>query len=193
MTPLLRFDEVACVRGGRLLFEGLSLSLAPGDALWVQGPNGAGKSSLLRLAAGLLVPAAGRIDAATAALADDRLALDRERALGRALGFWAELDGTADRLADVLDALALDDLRDVPVRMLSTGQAQRARLARVIASGAPLWLLDEPLNGLDLEGVALLSPLLQNHRAGGGAVLAASHLPLGDAWRTVELGRTWAH
>lgn len=187
MSPLLRFEDVACLRGGRLLFQGLSLSLAPGEALWVQGPNGAGKSSLLRLAGGLLAPAAGDVEAARAALADDRLALDRERPLHAALAFWAGLDGAADRLTIALEALALDSLRDVPVRMLSTGQAQRARLARVVASGAPLWLLDEPLNGLDREGVDRLLPLLETHRAGGGGVLAASHLPLGGDWRTLEL------
>lgn len=188
MSALLRLEGVACLRGGRLLFEGLSLALAPGEALWVQGPNGAGKSSLLRLAAGLLAPAVGKVEAAPAALADDRLALDRERPLGAALAFWAGLDGATDRLAIALEALALNALKDVPVRMLSTGQAQRARLARAVASGAPLWLLDEPLNGLDRESVDRLLPLLEAHRSGGGAVLAASHLPLGGDWRTLELG-----
>jgi heme exporter protein A len=169
---------LALVRGGRLLVEGFDLNLEAGDAVHVTGPNGCGKSSLLRLVAGLLAPAAGTIVRAEAALADETLALDRELRLGRALAFWR-----APRLADALTAFDLDSLANVPVRMLSTGQAKRARLARVMASGAPLWLLDEPLNGLDRDGVARLDAAIAAHRASGGAVLAASHVALGGDWR----------
>ncbi len=181
---LIRFFAVSCVRGGRLLFEGLDLAVTPGEAVQVTGPNGSGKSSLLRLACGLLHPAAGRVDrTAAAALADDALALDRERTLRDALGWWAGMDGRAAEL----EAFGLADLADVPVRLLSTGQARRARLARVAASRAPLWLLDEPLNGLDPVGVDLLRQAVARHRASGGAVLAASHVPLAGAWRTLAL------
>jgi heme exporter protein A len=170
-------ESVACVRGGRWLFEGLDLTLEPGAALIVTGPNGAGKSSLIRLAAGLLRPAAGRIERpAAAALADESAALDPRLTLARALGFWARLDGRS--AAAGLDAFGLAALADVPVRMLSTGQRKRASLARVAASGAPLWLLDEPANGLDNEGQVRLGAAIAAHRAGGGAVLAASHQPL---------------
>jgi heme exporter protein A len=180
---------VACLRGGRLLFEGLDLRLEPGDVLWVRGPNGAGKSSLLRLAAGLLRPTAGSVSAAPAALADDALALDRERTLADALRFWARLDGGVERLREALAAVGLEQLRDVPVRMLSTGQARRARLARVLASGAPLWLLDEPLNGLDEQSIRRLADVISAHRRSGGAALVASHLPVpGDGSRVLELG-----
>lgn len=184
---LLRLDQVACRRGGRLLFEGRSLSLAPGEAAIVTGPNGSGKSSLLRLAAGLLEPAAGTVEAAAAALADDRLALDERRTLGAALGFWAALDeGNAGA---AMTAMGIDRLADAPVRILSTGQRRRAALARVIASGAPLWLLDEPTNGLDGEGLELLTGAMAAHRAAGGAILVASHQPLGLAdVETVALG-----
>ena len=187
MTDLLRLDGVACRRGGRLLFEGLSVALAPGGAAVVTGPNGAGKSSLLRLAAGLLEPAAGSVDAAAAALADDKLALDERRSLQAALSFWAELDGGDAKLA--LTAMGIDHLGQAPVRILSTGQRKRAVLARVIASGAPLWLLDEPANGLDAEGQELLAAAMAEHRAGGGAILAATHQPLGlDGAQQVALG-----
>ena len=183
MNPLLSGDDLALVRGGRLLFEGLKVELARGEALHVTGPNGCGKSSLIRLFAGLLKPSAGRIVRADAALADEGLALDRELPLGRALGFW----GT-DRLAEAMAAFGLDPLRDVPVRLLSTGQARRARLARVMASGAPLWLLDEPLNGLDRDGIARLDEAIAAHRATGGGVIAASHrAPSGD-WQELALG-----
>jgi heme exporter protein A len=175
--PLLRMESVACMRGGRLLFEDLDLALEPGAALLVGGPNGAGKSSLIRLAAGLLRPAAGRVDRpAAAALADESLALDPRLALARALGFWARIDGRSAEAG--LEAFGLAGLADVPVRMLSTGQRKRAMLARVAASGAPLWLLDEPANGLDSEGLERLGAAIDKHRSDGGAVLAASHQPL---------------
>lgn len=183
MRPLLRFDSVALRRGGRLLFEGLDLALGPGEALQVTGPNGAGKSSLIRLAAGLLRAERGKIEATAIALADDRPALDRELPLARALGFWEQ------RVEEAMAALGLAALADVPVRLLSAGQAKRAALARVAVSGAPLWLLDEPANGLDSHSLVLLAALLKRHRASGGAVLAASHLPLAGGWRTLELGR----
>ncbi len=184
MTLLLDGRGLALVRGQRLLFEGIDLSLAPSEALHVTGPNGCGKSSLIRLVAGLLRPSAGTIDRAEAALADEHLALDRELPLGKALAFWG-----GPRLGNALAAFELAPLADVPVRMLSTGQARRARLARVMASGSPLWLLDEPLNGLDSAGAAQLAKAIADHRTAGGAVLAASHVPLGDDWRTLELAR----
>ena len=182
MKPLLRFDTVSCRRGGRLLFEGLDLMVGSGEALQVIGPNGSGKSSLLRLAAGLLRPEAGRVDAAPLALADDNLALDRELPLAAALRFW---DGDVD---GGLASLGLESLADVPVRLLSAGQARRAALARVAASRASLWLLDEPANALDSSSLEQLGDLLARHRGAGGAVVAASHSPLPGEWRALELG-----
>lgn len=183
MTLLLNAEGLALIRGGRLLFEGLDLQLGGGEAVHVVGPNGCGKSSLLRLVAGLLAPAAGRIERAAAALADEGLAFDRELPLGRALSFWH-----GPQVHQAMIAFQLEPLTDVPVRLLSTGQAKRARLARVAASGAPLWLLDEPLNGLDRMGIAALETAIAVHRAAGGAVLAASHTMMVGHWRTLELG-----
>jgi heme exporter protein A len=188
VTALLRIEGAACVRGGRLLFDCLDLAIESGGAALVTGPNGAGKSSLIRLAAGLLAPAAGRVErGARAALSDEGLALDLRLPLRRALDFWAGLDG-GDAEAG-LEAMGLAPLASLPVRMLSAGQRRRAALARVVSSGAPLWLLDEPANGLDPDGEARLAAAVAAHRAGGGAVLAASHQPLGlpDAKR-VALG-----
>jgi heme exporter protein A len=182
VKPLLRFDGVALRRGGRLLFENLDITLGPGEALQVAGPNGSGKSSLIRLAAGLLREERGRVERSPLALADDNVALDRELPLRRALRFWG---GSPD---SAMDALGIAYLADVPVRLLSSGQLKRAALARVAASGAPLWLLDEPLNALDGDGAARLAHSLEEHRATGGAVLAASHQPLPGDWRRLELG-----
>ena len=181
MSTLLRFENVSLRRGGQLLFEGLDLALAAGEALQVAGPNGSGKSSLIRLAAGLLRPECGSVEATTSSLADDSLALDRELSLQAALSFWGGDVGKG------LEVLGLAALRHVPVRLLSSGQRKRATLARVSASAAPLWLLDEPLNGLDSAGADLLRTLLQRHRTGGGAVVAASHLGLPGDWRRLEL------
>lgn len=181
---LVEAEALALIRGGRQLFEGLHFHLDGGEALRLVGPNGSGKSSLIRLIAGLLRPTAGHIDRAEAALADDQLALDRELPLARALTFW-----NGPRLAEAMAAFALGPLAQVPVRLLSTGQAKRARLARVMASDAPLWLLDEPLNGLDKDGAARLERAMANHRRNGGAIVAASHQPLAGDWPELELGR----
>jgi len=175
----LSFIEVACVRGGRLLFEGLSFALAPGDAALVSGPNGTGKSSLIRIAAGLLPAAAGRVEGAGArALLAETAALDPELGLAAALRFWARIDGRGEAVGDALAAVGLGDLAQVPVRLLSTGQRRRAALARVVASGAPVWLLDEPANGLDAESMRTLEALIAAHRDTGGIALVATHLPI---------------
>ena len=182
MTALLRFEDVALRRGGRLLFEGLSLELGPGERLQVTGPNGSGKSSLIRLAAGLLRAERGKVHRSPTALADDSVALDRELSLGRALQFWNASPEAA------MVALGLAHLALVPVRLLSSGQLKRATLARVSASGARLWLLDEPLNALDADGAKKLGFLVERHLESGGAVLAASHQRLGGDWRKLDLG-----
>ncbi|UVI40470.1 heme ABC exporter ATP-binding protein CcmA [Qipengyuania spongiae] len=175
MQPRLAATNLACRRGDRLLFRGLSLELGAGDALHVTGANGVGKSSLIRILAGLLRPFAGAIAReGRVALVDERLALDETVPLGTALGFWSRLD----RSLPTLDRVGLADLADVPVRFLSTGQRKRAALARLLAAQAPIWLLDEPLNGLDDEGKRLVEGLISDHCADGGLCLAASHQPI---------------
>ena len=176
MRHLLRLEAVTGRRGGRILFEALDLALRPGEAALVTGPNGAGKSSLIRIAAGLLRPEAGSVEAAACALADEHLALDERLALADALGFWARLDGVS--ALPGMEAMGIGHLAGVPVRMLSTGQRKRAVLARVLACNSPLWLLDEPANGLDVEGRERLAKGIAAHRIKGGAVLVATHQPI---------------
>lgn len=183
MSALLRFGDVTLRRGGRLLFDGFNLELGPGERLVIAGPNGSGKSSLIRLAAGLLRHERGTVTRSLLALADENLALDRELPLRRALGFWG---GAIDQ---AMGELGIYQLADVPVRLLSSGQAKRATLARVFASGAPLWLLDEPTNGLDSPSIQKLGAVIERHVANGGAVVAASHQPLVGDWRKLELGQ----
>jgi len=182
VSALLHFDDVSLARGGRLLFKGLDFVLARGELFQVTGPNGSGKSSLLRLAAGLLRTEHGRVERARLALADDHVALDRELPLRSALRFWSR--STDEAMA----ALGIAHLAHVPVRLLSSGQLKRATLARVAASGAPLWLLDEPLNALDADGAERVGAVIARHLAGGGGVLAASHQPLPGECRMIGLG-----
>ena len=166
---------LACRRGERVLFHGLSLTLGPGEACQVAGPNGVGKSSLIRLLAGLLEPIAGRVECHGAAgLLDERPALDPHLPLGRALAIWQRMDGPLDNQAA---RLGLADLLDVPVRYLSTGQKKRAGLARLLGQEAPIWLLDEPLNGLDYDAARLAEALAAEHCASGGICVIASHQP----------------
>ncbi|ATY33280.1 heme ABC exporter ATP-binding protein CcmA [Sphingomonas psychrotolerans] len=179
MSAGLAFADVACVRGGRLLFEGLRFALGPGDAALVTGPNGTGKSSLIRIAAGLLPAAAGRVTGKGArALLAETAALDPELALAAALRFWARIDGRAMAVEAALAAVDLEQLAQVPVRLLSTGQRRRAAFARILASGAPVWLLDEPANGLDTQSAQVLEQLIADHRGCGGIALVATHLPI---------------
>lgn len=181
----LSLSNVACLRGGRMLLTGVTMALGAGESAVLHGPNGTGKSSLIRAVAGLLPVFSGAISHEGAmALSDESLALDTQATLARALAFWAKIDGVDERAVhDALAALDMTRLTDVPVRMLSTGQRKRAVLARVVISGAPIWLLDEPTNGLDTASVEMLGEVMATHLAAGGIILAASHqaLPLPGA------------
>jgi heme exporter protein A len=192
-------------RGGRRLFEGLELDLAPGEAIELTGANGAGKTSLLRAIAGLLRPFAGeiRFEGESGAPMDP----EEARALGlhfmacqdglkpgrtarEELGFWAGwMGGDAAALADAITAFSLAPLLDLEVRKLSAGQRRRLGLARLAAAPRALWLLDEPMAPLDAAMRARFGAVMQAHLDGGGMILAAVHDPLPVAAREVSIGR----
>jgi len=189
--PPLTATDLACNRGGRRVFDGVSFILAPGEALQVEGPNGAGKSSLLRLLGGLLAPAAGTIDNPyRVAWAGHDVALKPGVTLADELAHWARLDGAQpEAVTAAMAAFALTPLADLPAGILSSGQRRRASLARAMASGAELWLLDEPGVGLDAASLGLLAAAIARHRAAGGLVVAVTHGEIGiDAPQTLRLG-----
>ncbi len=176
-TPLVNIQNVAVIRGNRLVFDRFSLIADNGDIIWIRGANGSGKSTLLRLIAGLLPMASGQMTVSGAiALADENLALDPNMLLEAALGFWAKMDAaSADAREKALAAMDLVPLADMPVRYLSTGQRKRANLSRLLASQAPIWLLDEPYNGLDSANATRLDAALLKHAGKGGIALVAAH------------------
>jgi heme exporter protein A len=178
----LAAHDLACRRGDRLLFAGLSIDLAPGDALQVTGANGTGKSSLMRILAGLLRPFAGTVErSGEVALLDGNLPLDAHLPLGQALRFWTKIDeGLAGPVDDGLVSLA-----DVPVRFLSTGQRKRAAVLQSNPRTGAIWLLDEPLNGLDSAAAESLQVRVSEHCSRGGIAVIASHQPFALA----RLGR----
>jgi heme exporter protein A len=188
-APLIVAD-LACRRGDRLIFESVSFQVEPGGALHLEGPNGSGKSSCLRLLAGLLSPESGTIrgNESRAYLGHD-VALKPRMTLATELTHWARLDCGLDRLPAAMAATNVTALADVPCKHLSSGQRRRAGLARVIASGAPLWLLDEPTAGLDTASAQLLAEAMAAHRAAGGMVVAAVHGDIGlAAPQVIRLG-----
>ena len=178
--PSLSAHDLACRRGERRLFRRLSFALGAGDACHVTGANGAGKTTLIRALAGLTTPYAGEVRREGAlGLLDERSGLDPDLPLGRALSFWAQIDGLGFLAQEsCCDRLGLGNLLEVPVRYLSTGQKKRAALARLLEQNAQIWLLDEPLSGLDTASQAIVSTLVREHCAGGGIALIASHQPL---------------
>lgn len=184
---MLEAEGLAALRGERLVFERVRFAVPAGRALLLVGPNGSGKSTLLRMVAGLVRAAAGRLLwQGEDALADLTAHAHRVAYVGHLdavkpglttaenLRFW----GTGERIAAALESLDLTRLADLPARMLSAGQKRRLALARLALSEAPIWLLDEPTLGLDTASVARFGVMLAEHRASGGVVLAATHLPL---------------
>lgn len=195
--PTLAAIDLACRRGNRRLFAGVNFQLAGGNATWLRGRNGRGKTSLLRLAAGLSAPESGRITWGGVPVreADDiarRLvyvahasALKDDLSVTESLRFLARLHGRDDGIDDLhaaLDRVGMGAQRDALVRTLSQGQRRRATLARLaLEREASLWILDEPYDALDSDGIGAVNTLLTEHLARGGSVLLTSHQAAGDS------------
>lgn len=193
-------DNLACVRGGRAVFTQLNFSVADGEALLVTGRNGAGKSSLLRVIAGLVRLADGKLSLEggdpEASIGEQAHYLGHQDALKPALSvaenlrFWAAyLGNTASDIEPALEAVALRPLASLPAAYLSAGQRRRLSIARLIAVKRPIWLLDEPTSALDAASQERLAGLMREHLAGGGMIVAATHGPIGlEAPREMRMG-----
>ncbi len=188
-----------CVRGGREVFAGLEFAAASGEAVAVTGRNGSGKTSLLRLIAGLLVPAAGTIalDGGDGELTvpeqchylGHRDALKPALSVAENLVFWADfLGGDRGDAAESLSTVGLDHATHLPAGFLSAGQRRRLSLARLLTIRRPVWLLDEPTNALDVTGQAMFGGLMREHLSRGGLIIAATHAPLGIDSRELRIG-----
>ncbi len=201
MISVLTIDKLACLRGERRLFDGLSFTLRAGQALAVEGANGAGKTSLLRIIAGFITPAAGAIrvteDGKDITDGEERGrrigwlghqdALKGPLTVAEQLAFFAKLHRSTVEQGAVLEQVGLTRQHDLPCRYLSAGQKRRLGLARLLVCARPLWLLDEPFAALDSAGKGLVARLMVEHCGRGGMVLAATHEPLGLSNQSIRL------
>ena len=184
-------EHLSIERGGRIIIDDLSFTIAAGRALVLTGPNGAGKTSLIRAVAGFLPPASGviRLDggAIDTPIAEQchylghRDGVKGSLSVAENASFWASYLGGADTVEMALERVGLAALAGVPAAYLSAGQRRRLGIARLLLAPRPLWQLDEPTVSLDTAGVAMLAGLVGEHLSGGGLVLAATHIPLGLA------------
>lgn len=197
----LEADGLQCVRGGRTVFSGLSFAVASGQLLLVTGRNGTGKSSLLRVLAGLVRLADGRLTLTGTdperSIAEQAHYLGHQDALKPSLTvtenltFWSRYLGGAGAPADALAAVGLHAVAELPAAYLSAGQRRRLSIARLIAAPRPIWLLDEPTSALDREAQATLAELMRKHLSGDGMIVAATHGPVGiEAATDLRLGET---
>jgi heme exporter protein A len=193
-------NNLAAMRGTRMVFRNLDVTAKAGDAYAIIGPNGAGKTTFLRCVAGLLAPASGSVTLTGG---------DEERSVGEQCHYIGHLNGIKPALSvreniefyyhflggsgDIgiaLERLALTELEDIPAAYLSAGQKRRLGLARLLCAHRPLWLLDEPAVSLDKASQEVLAQIVSDHLRGGGIALAVTHTPLGwESAQTLDFGQ----
>jgi len=187
----LNVTNLTVNRGVLRVLAGVSFTLATGEAVVLRGPNGVGKTTLLRTVAGLQPPVEGRIEAApdSFAYAGHADGLKATLSVAENLKFWAQTFGTKD-ISAALDAFELTPLAERPAGMLSAGQKRRLGLARLLVTGRPVWILDEPTVSLDKEAVAMFATAIRAHLKDGGSTLIATHIDLGlDEARILDVGQ----
>jgi len=185
----LTVTDLSITRGGVPVLENLSFELAAGRALILRGPNGIGKTTLLRTVAGLQPPVAGQIDGAeeTIAYAGHSDGIKPTLTVTENLTFWARVFG-AGSIVPALDAYALNDLADRHAGNLSAGQKRRLGLSRLLVTGRPIWVLDEPTVSLDVSAVAMFADAVRTHLGQGGSALIATHIDLGLDGDVLDVG-----
>ncbi|WP_282151532.1 heme ABC exporter ATP-binding protein CcmA [Ruegeria atlantica] len=185
----LTVTDLAITRGGIPVLEGLNFSLRPGQALILRGPNGIGKTTLLRTLAGLQPALSGTIDGAEdqIAYASHSDGLKPTLTVVENLTFWASVFGTDD-IHPALDAFALNELSDRHAGNLSAGQKRRLGLARILVTGRPIWMLDEPTVSLDKSAVQMFADTVRAHLRQGGSALIATHIDLGLDGAVLDVG-----
>ncbi len=191
MKPMhLAVEDVTCLRGGVPVLAGVGFSMGPGDVVVLRGPNGSGKTTLLRTIAGLQPAGAGQVNVSEETIAYGAHADGLKATLSVAdnLHFWAGVYGTGD-IADALAAFELEPLATRLAQNLSAGQKRRLGLARLLVTGRPLWLLDEPTVSLDAQSVAMFAEAVRQHCAAGGAALIATHIDMGLEARVLDVGQ----
>lgn len=176
----LRVTSLGCARGGLALLEGVSFTVNSGRALVLRGPNGCGKTTLLRTIAGLQPAIAGTIDCPADAIAYAAHAdgIKATLTVAENLRFWAAIYG-ARGIDTALERMNLRNLAERAAQNLSAGQKRRLGLARLLVTGRPVWVLDEPTVSLDAASVALFVDVVRQHLAGGGMAVMATHIDLG--------------
>lgn len=190
-TPALISRNLSCIRGTQTLFNGINLQLDAGQWLYLQGENGAGKTSLLRILAGLSLPAEGEVLWQNTPIGQQRnqyhqdllyighhAGLKEDLTLTENLQALCRMDGLRVSDADIREALTrmgLAKRQHLPARVLSAGQKRRGLLARALLRPAKLWILDEPFNALDVNAIADVQNLLKVHLTQGGLLVLTSH------------------
>jgi len=185
----LRITDLCISRGGIPVLAGLSFTLAPGQALILRGPNGIGKTTLLRTIAGLQPPVSGFVEGGEdmIAYAGHSDGIKPTLTVTENLNFWASVFGTKT-IELALSAFDLEPLQDRPAGVLSAGQKRRLGLSRMLVTGRPIWVLDEPTVSLDVKSVQMFATAVRAHLAQGGSALIATHIDLGLDSEVLELG-----